>query len=38
MANPVLIEVLRGAIVESAHRGAVVVCDADGKPVLEIGD
>ena len=38
MANPVLIEVLRGAIVESAHRGTVAVFDADGKPVLEIGD
>ncbi|WP_027143982.1 asparaginase [Mesorhizobium sp. WSM3626] len=38
MTNPVLIEVLRGAIVESAHRGAVAVFDADGKPVLEIGD
>ncbi|RUX06826.1 MAG: asparaginase [Mesorhizobium sp.] len=38
MANPVLIEVLRGAIVESAHRGAVAVFDAGGKPVLEIGD
>ncbi|MER8726778.1 asparaginase [Mesorhizobium sp. M1027] len=38
MANPVLVEVLRGAIVESAHRGAVAVFDADGKPVWEIGD
>lgn len=38
MTNPVLVEVLRGAIVESAHRGAVAVLDADGKPVLEIGD
>ncbi|QPC94059.1 asparaginase [Mesorhizobium sp. INR15] len=38
MTNPVLIEVLRGAIVESAHRGAVAVFDADGKSVLEIGD
>ncbi|WP_137932200.1 asparaginase [Mesorhizobium comanense] len=38
MANPVLMEVLRGAIVESAHRGAVAVFDADGKAVLEIGD
>jgi len=38
MSNPVLIEVLRGAIVESAHRGAVAVFDADGKAVLEIGD
>src|SRR5437899_3386619 len=38
MANPVLVEVLRGAVVESAHRGAVAVFDADGKPVFEIGD
>ncbi|MER8907207.1 asparaginase [Mesorhizobium sp. M0854] len=38
MANPVLVEVLRGPIVESAHRGAVAVFDADGKPVWEIGD
>lgn len=38
MANPVLVEVLRGAVVESAHRGAVAVCDADGKTVWEIGD
>lgn len=38
MANPVLLEVLRGAIVESAHRGAVAVFDGDGKAVWEIGD
>ncbi|AZO58942.1 MAG: asparaginase [Mesorhizobium sp.] len=38
MANPVLVEVTRGAVVESAHRGAVSVFDADGKPVWEIGD
>jgi L-asparaginase II len=38
MTNPVLVEVLRGAIVESAHRGTVAVFDADGKSVLEIGD
>ncbi|MFC6487575.1 asparaginase [Nitratireductor sp. GCM10026969] len=38
MANPVLVEVLRGAIVESRHRGAVSVVDADGRAVLEIGD
>lgn len=38
MTNPVLVEVLRGAIVESAHRGAVAVFDSDGKPVWEIGD
>ena len=38
MANPVLVEVTRGAVVESAHRGALSVFDADGKPVWEIGD
>ena len=38
VTNPVLVEVLRGSIVESLHRGAVVVCDADGKAVIEIGD
>jgi L-asparaginase II len=38
MTNPVLVEVLRGAIVESTHRGAVAVFDGDGKPVWEIGD
>jgi L-asparaginase II len=38
MTNPVLVEVLRGAIVESAHRGAVAVFDADGAPLLELGD
>ncbi len=38
MANPVLVEVLRGALAESAHRGAVAVHDSDGKAVWEIGD
>ncbi|MCX7304491.1 MAG: asparaginase [Hyphomicrobiales bacterium] len=38
MANPVLVEVLRGERVESAHRGAVAVCDDDGKLLIEIGD
>jgi L-asparaginase II len=38
MSNPVLVEVLRGEHIESAHRGAVVVCDAAGKSLLEIGD
>jgi len=36
--NPVLVEVLRGAHVESAHRGSVAVFDGDGKPVWELGD
>ena len=38
MSNPVLVEVLRGEHVESAHRGAVAVVDANGKALLEIGD
>ncbi|MFZ0424037.1 MAG: asparaginase [Xanthobacteraceae bacterium] len=38
MPNPVVVEVMRGALVESRHRGAVAVCDADGTPVLAIGD
>lgn len=38
MANPVLVEVLRGDLVESVHRGAVVVVDGDGKQVWAIGD
>ena len=38
MANPVLVEILRGEHVESAHRGAVAVCDAKGKTLLEIGN
>jgi L-asparaginase II len=38
MTDPVLVEVLRGEIVESVHRGAVAVFDAEGKAVLEIGD
>ena len=38
MANPVLVEVIRGALVESRHRGAVAVVDADGKAALALGD
>jgi L-asparaginase II len=38
MPNPILIEVTRGALVESIHRGAVAVAHADGKLRLSIGD
>ena len=38
MTNPVVVEVLRGNIVESRHRGSGAVVDADGKIVLEFGD
>jgi len=36
--NPILVEVTRGDTVESVHRGAVVVTDADGKVVMSWGD
>ncbi len=35
---PVLVEVRRGAIVESRHRGAIVLADPEGKVLLRIGD
>lgn len=38
MADPVLVEVTRGGKVESRHRGAVAVCDAEGKLVVALGD
>lgn len=38
MTNPVLVEVLRGDIVESVHRGAFVIADGDGKLAQEVGD
>ena len=36
--NPVLVEVTRGGIVESAHRGSIAVIGADGRVALAIGD
>ena len=38
MANPVLIEVTRGEIVESVHTGALAVADASGDIVLGVGN
>lgn len=38
MSNPVLVEVLRGDALESAHSGAFVVTDADGAVVASLGD
>jgi L-asparaginase II len=38
MSNPVLVEVLRGALVESRHRGAAAVTDAAGASVFAIGE
>jgi L-asparaginase II len=37
-AHPVLVEATRGGIVESAHRGAYAVLDADGGVLLAQGD
>jgi L-asparaginase II len=37
-ADPVLVEVMRGDLVESRHRGAAAIVDAAGKIVLSWGD
>jgi L-asparaginase II len=36
--NPTLVEATRGNIVESSHRGALAVLDADGAVVAALGD
>jgi L-asparaginase II len=38
MDNPFLVDVTRGPLVESRHRGAISVIDADGGVVLSVGD
>ena len=38
MANPALVEVTRGDIVESAHRGSIAIADAKGTIVFALGD
>ncbi len=38
MSNPVLVEVTRGSLVESVHRGSIAVADAAGKIVFSLGD
>src|SRR5215469_12245248 len=38
MANPVLVDVIRGPLVESRHRGAVAVSDAEGRGIFTLGD
>lgn len=38
MANPVLVEVTRGDLVESVHRGSVAIADADGNIRFALGD
>ncbi len=36
--DPILVELTRGALVESVHRGALAVCDAEGRVKLSLGD
>ena len=38
MANPVLVEVIRGPLVESRHRGAVAVSYVEGHSIFALGD
>ncbi|NVD38104.1 asparaginase [Ensifer sp. HO-A22] len=38
MSNPVLVEVTRGNLVESRHRGLVIAVDADGRTIFSLGD
>ena len=38
MANPVLVEVTRGTLVESVHRGSIAIADAAGILTLSLGD
>jgi L-asparaginase II len=38
MNNPVLVEVLRGGLLESRHEGAAAVVDAENRPVFSLGD
>ena len=37
MVNPVLVELTRGGVVESVHRGAIAVCDPAGRVVKCLG-
>jgi len=38
MSNPILVEILRGNVVESRHRGSIAVSDSGGSLLLSIGD
>lgn len=38
MTNPILVELTRGSLVESVHRGAVVIADAGGAIRFALGD
>lgn len=38
MANPILVEVYRGEVLESFHRGVVCIVNSEGKIIYSIGD
>lgn len=38
MSNPVLVEVTRGNLVESRHRGLVIAVDSEGRTIFSLGD
>ncbi len=38
MTNPVIVDVVRGSLVESRHRGSYVICHAKGGIVSQLGD
>ena len=38
MANPIIVEVTRGGIVESRHRGSYSICNAGGHELAKAGD
>ncbi len=38
MTNPILVQTLRGEVVENRHRGAIAVCDPNGNAVHGWGD
>jgi len=38
MSNPILVNTLRGEVIENRHRGAIAVCDPKGRLVQSWGD
>jgi L-asparaginase II len=38
LANPILVEVTRGDLVESVHRGSIAIADSQGRIVFALGD
>jgi L-asparaginase II len=38
LANPILVEITRGSLVESVHRGSIAIADAEGTIRFALGD